>query len=537
MEDRDPVVDEVREHFTLKTLQEKVGRLEAENKELHMNNSILDTQYKSQCETQSDILRTLHANLDENCSQIEDFKHQVFNLERQIEELKADHKEKIEEETRLWELKVQELQVKNDHLTAALNEVEEFRKNKEGMEAELKNLKQNIQDQADNHSNILSANERKKAIQIDQLKNDMARSIKETREMLKARTKDQLDSTTKRTIMENEQMATELHFQSKETERLLDKNRALLEENAQLRRHLHIHKDLENELARRTHVYQKLIKKMHQQNKQRMETSLQSTNSHTHSDDEESVHEDSRAAEMDSQMVSAVKEESVRLQAEVQEMQNTLKMVRHEFAQYRRDHATLTQLQDQSTRLVIGALYELKNERECDPFPPASYDENASWQFTNMTNRQKEYFFRVLLEKMNSSMCGSCFPTGPHASPQVCQPASLPKIGKDAGDPSAPPAGGQGNFSQFLWSVASPTAAPPASASRPRKDVSTAAVQTETDPTDPCFKEGLWNPQTRARHTEAALVTPSMVTGKVRSWGASSLTGRPRPNKVQPRLI
>merc|ERR1719181_2009170 len=90
----------------------------------------------------------------------------------------------------------------------------------------------------------------------------MQKNIKETREYLKARTKDQLDSTTKRTIMENEQMATELHFQSKETERLLDRNQQLMDENSQLRRNLQIHKDLENELARRTHVYQKLIKKM-----------------------------------------------------------------------------------------------------------------------------------------------------------------------------------------------------------------------------------------------------------------------------------
>merc|ERR1712039_893487 len=73
-------------------------------------------------------------------------------------------------------------------------------------------------------------------------------------------------------------------------------------------------------------------------------------------------------------------EENTQLKREVEGIQSTLQMVRHEFAQYRRDHATLTQLQDQSTRLIISALYELKNQRECDPFPPATYDENANWQ-------------------------------------------------------------------------------------------------------------------------------------------------------------
>merc|ERR1740121_3143102 len=106
-------------------------------------------------------------------------------------------------------------------------------------------------------------------------------------------------------------------------------------------------------------------------------------------------------------------EENARVKRQVEGIQSTLQMVRHEFAQYRRDHATLTQLQDQSTRLIISALYELKNQRECDPFPPTTYNENADWQFASMTVRQKEYFFRVLLEKLNSSMCASCFPCSP----------------------------------------------------------------------------------------------------------------------------
>merc|ERR1719174_3399186 len=67
--------------------------------------------------------------------------------------------------------------------------------------------------------------------------------------------------------MENEQMTTELHFQSRETERLLERNAQLLEQTAQLKRQLLIHQELEQELARRTHVYQKLIRKLHMKTK------------------------------------------------------------------------------------------------------------------------------------------------------------------------------------------------------------------------------------------------------------------------------
>merc|ERR1712066_508681 len=88
MEERDQVVEEVRENFALKRLQERVWRLEADNKELKVNNSILNTQYTSQCETQSDILRTLHANLEANYSKIEQSEAKIQKLEQALEDQK-----------------------------------------------------------------------------------------------------------------------------------------------------------------------------------------------------------------------------------------------------------------------------------------------------------------------------------------------------------------------------------------------------------------------------------------------------------------
>jgi hypothetical protein len=527
MEERDPVIDEVRETFHLKTFQERVFRLEAENKELKVTNSILQTQYNSHCETQSDILRTLHANLDENYSKIEESENKIQRLEEQLENQKQEFKDKLEEERLQADQRTHELQTRIDILQAALDEVNEFKLNKDRLEDELAQLKRQLQEQAEAHTRDVSAFDRKKAIEIDQLKKDMQKNIKETREYLKARTKDQLDSTTKRTIMENEQMATELHFQSKETERLLDRNQQLMEENSQLRRNLQIHKDLENELARRTHVYQKLLKKMGQREKNEKSSVVENSRDVQFEEPTTELKAEKSLSAMNSPDHQAsrtsLNDESERLKRTLEGQQQTLAMVRQEFAQYRRDHATLTQLQDQSTRLVIAALYELKNQRECDPFPPASYDENACWQFTNMTVRQKEYFFRVLLEKLNSSMCGSCFPTGTCGSPHHST-SSLPAIGKDDK--------GGNNFSQFLWSVASQGQQPGAKSNR---SVGTKAVQTETEASDPCFKEGLWNPTLRTR--EASNVTSAMVCGSVRNWGPQARSSKTRNAVAQPRIV
>lgn len=537
MEERDPIYEEVRERFTIKELQERVWRLEAENKELKQNNYILDSQLASQRETQADILKTLHAQLDENNTKIEKLELDNRDLETNLDTQVEDHKKILDQEKQSWESRVSELTMRNEALSAELREITEFRKEKEAIEGELNSLRQQLKDQEDSHLQELANLGRKKAVEIDNLKKDMQREIRKTREDLRLKTKDQLDTTTKRTIMENEQMATELHFQSKETEKLLERNKTLTDENSQLRRNLFIHKELENELARRTHLYQKLIKKMH--SRSQVDTTVSDGGDDLAelstarslpgaSQSIEASHGQSRSLEFNSSDAPKI----AQLSTENEKLQSTLSMVRFEFAQYRRDHSTLTQLQDQSTRLVIAALYDLKNQTESSAFPPADYDESAPSKFAQLTSRQREYFFQTLLETLNSSICPTCCP--PCDSPgrqqgSVC----LPQISKQSNRRIVGEASHGKNLSTFLRSIADGGDGDDAFVDRPMcLDMGT---QTETISSDPCYKEGLWNPQSRSLHSEPSKVTPAMVAGPVRSWGQRAMTHRSaRPS---PRCI
>jgi len=523
MDAENQVVEDVKEDFTRKRLEERVARLEADNKELRLNNQLLDSQYQSQRETQADILKTLHANLDENFTKIEEQESQIRTLEQQIEDLKQEHKDALEQEKASWENKVQELTAKKESLENALHEVRAYMKEKEEVHAELERLKEKLLETEEAHAREISAIDRKKAIEIDQLKKDALTKIKETRDTLRLKTKDQLDTTTKRTIMENEQMTTELHFQSRETERLLDKNQALLEENAQLKRNLQIHKELEDELARRTHVYQKLIRKLHQ--KLKALATEESRETVEHSRDDEDGKPSIRSRE-DVEMDAAARENADRLSKEVEGLQNTLHMVRFEFAQYRRDHATLTQLQDVSTRLVIASLYDLKNQYDSGPFPPSSYDENAQSSFADMTPKQKEYFFRMLLEKLNQSLCTTCVPAGPAqmTSRELnLNSSSLPPISKGLGTSRELNIGGAsadgGNLTHFLHSITSK-----GQHSAMPVDTETKATQTAHEPADPCHKDGLWNSNARSIHSDAPKITSHHVRSDVRGWGNKAAT-------------
>ncbi|CAK9069221.1 Cilia- and flagella-associated protein 157 (Flagellar-associated protein 77) [Durusdinium trenchii] len=432
--------ESVQEHFTLRKLQERVWRLEAENKELkaaclaprgsslrgQVQNSILNTQYTSQTETQADILRSdATSMLAQRAAAVSLSRIRLLmsccalRLIIGFGPFQAQRKDND----------IAKLKTQKEELQNQLDEVREFQRNKENMEQELAALKQQLADTKEEFQRKMSDMDRKKAMDMRTLSKDG--DFEKKVEIEAAKLRDQLDSTTKRTIMENEQMFTELHFQSKETEKLMERNQSLLEENAQLRRNLVIHKDLENELARRTHLYQRLLKKMDQKTSTQgksMESVMEQENPLTGLRECEGY---SRRAEAKSVGMNISSEEYSRVQRQMEDHQSTLQMVRHEFAQYRRDHATLAQLQDQSTRLIISALYELKQQKDQAPFPPTTlgisrevndnwglgisfqkYDPEAEWQFTNMTPKQKEYFFRVLLEKLNSSMCAMCFPVG-----------------------------------------------------------------------------------------------------------------------------
>jgi len=301
---------------------------------------------------------------------------------------------------------------------------------------------------------------------------------------------------------------------------------ALLEENAQLRRNLQIHKELEDELARRTHVYQKLIRKLHQKLKA-LATEESRESLEASRDDEEKSALIGRSRDDGGVTDEAARENADRLSKEVEGLQNTLHMVRFEFAQYRRDHATLTQLQDVSTRLVIAALYDLKNQYDSGPFPPSSYDENAQSNFADMTPKQKEYFFRMLLEKLNQSLCTTCCPAGPAQTTSRelnLNSTSLPPISKGMGTSrELNLAGGAsadgGNLTQFLHSITSK-----GQYSAMPVDTETKATQTGTEPADPCYKDGLWNANSRSMHSDIPRITPHHVRGDVRGWGPKANT-------------
>lgn len=77
--------------------------------------------------------------------------------------------------------------------------------------------------------------------------------IKETKANLLALNDEQLQTTTRLTMLQNDQLTKELEFQSKQTEQLLVQNNEYKQKIETLMRDIDIHKEVEKELAKRSH--------------------------------------------------------------------------------------------------------------------------------------------------------------------------------------------------------------------------------------------------------------------------------------------
>lgn len=404
-------VDELRLGFELRRTTERCNRLEVEIKELKHNNYILEALLTRQRDTQADILKTLHANLDEGSSKIQEQDGLITKLREQLERQQETFERSLEEDGAAHERKVAELQLKIDHLQAALDELSAFRMDKERIEAELEGLKVTMEDLKTFHDKELSAVERKKSIELSEIKNAMLAKIDATRDILQRKTRERVSDATKKAILENDQMMNDLQFQCKETERLIARNKTLSEENAKLRRHLTVHKDLENELVRRSHLQQRLLKKFNEQ-----------------AAEAQDQRETPKAAATPDGGGQASPGRAEALARELETARAALQRIKADFGRYRKDHAAAAGLQDWGARETAAALQELRSRQDLEQVLAP----DASGRFGRLSRRQREKFLVALFETLSASACRT-------VPLNAAQPKRDGGLSRSASSPALPP--------------------------------------------------------------------------------------------------
>ena len=158
-----------------------------------------------------------------------------------------------------YEKKIQEKKELIAVKDAEIKELNEFKEQRDAI-LEKKNLwQQNVRSQKVAHQAILDSIEKDKIKQIDDLRKEMLLQIRAVKVKMLNMNEDQLVGTTKLTVIQNAQLTGELEYQSMQTEHLMYKNHQMTGIIQNLQKDLADHKEVENELAKRSHFCQKVI--------------------------------------------------------------------------------------------------------------------------------------------------------------------------------------------------------------------------------------------------------------------------------------
>ncbi|KAA0162208.1 hypothetical protein FNF28_04811 [Cafeteria roenbergensis] len=202
--------------------REKADSLKVQNHRLLAHNQELKGAIADIGSHQTDVYVYIHEKLDEYSDQIAAYEQRVAELEAEAESLRSDRDRDIAKGREDAKQEILRLTQEVDSLQDELARVQEFQTQREEVFAELDAVRAALKQEQRGREEDRVSMERTKIAEKQRLKDEMLRRVQEAKESILADTVQQLNDTTKRTLAENEQMTTELAYQSREVEKLID---------------------------------------------------------------------------------------------------------------------------------------------------------------------------------------------------------------------------------------------------------------------------------------------------------------------------
>ena len=177
----------------------------------------------------------------------------VRSLEEQITRERIDFDHKLSVIRLENENQIQSMQKINDDLMTNKQAMDQFEIDRDKLNNRIAQLEKELAKEKKEHIFDVTQAERDKLQATEKLRREMLKQIKMTKASLLSLNDDQLQTTTRLTILQNTQLTIELEYQSKQTEQLLFKNSQMQSQIDTLQRDVAIHKEVESELAKRSH--------------------------------------------------------------------------------------------------------------------------------------------------------------------------------------------------------------------------------------------------------------------------------------------
>jgi len=232
--------------------QSKCDQLEIENKDLQKN-------YEKQTQDKKEIVAFLKKKLEQMGDEVADLQEKLISLQQ------AKDAEKDSYELQITQLKT-EAQETKDQLTSEnmlingkLEQLEDFRQNKEELEAKFKAMEELLLGEQNAHKDAVYNLERKEVQNRDRLKKEMTARVNTVAAEFRKVSNKQMAETTKRTIRENVSINAQLAKMSEKTIDLIKENDDLRLKDKKHQQTINMLEDNEKELARKNNACQKMI--------------------------------------------------------------------------------------------------------------------------------------------------------------------------------------------------------------------------------------------------------------------------------------
>ncbi|KDO30820.1 hypothetical protein SPRG_04721 [Saprolegnia parasitica CBS 223.65] len=343
--------------FELSLLNDEMKHMGQENELLKAENNTLKAKLLQQREDEADIYFYLHKKLDANYEVITQLETDIESVKREKEVVTDAYETALAVQNEQFSKEKKDWAERMESAESTLQSLELFQERKAALEETLEKLSINLESEKATHQQQLLEMERRNVQEKERIKKEMLIKIKENKQNLLAMTEDQLHTTTKRTMMENDQMISELQYQSKETEKLLAKYKTIEAEVAQLRIQIKLNKETEVEMAKRTHFYQKLIKKLNE----RVQADQAAAQRHQAMLSQEDASKES-VNKANETMISLLSEKTTQLEVQLRTLSSELRDARDQLDAARAEKSLFLGEQDDTLRFLSTAIHDITHQ-------------------------------------------------------------------------------------------------------------------------------------------------------------------------------
>lgn len=260
----DPAAKKVADDLNFGMLKDYVAQLEEQKRKLLLALKEYKQKYEQQKNDQSDIYYYLNKKLDENYETIVGLEEQILveqadreSNEKNFEKIIEDLKTKLVNEKAKYTGRIHELEEK-------ISSYKEFSEQKANLDKNLENLMITLEEERKQFREYADEMERRAIQEKEKMRHELEVQLALYQNDIEESAIKKLSTKTRETLEMNKFIKSELRFQSKQADKVLEYNQKVLSQEKKLRQELELSQESQKEMQLKFGHYQRLIKQLNE---------------------------------------------------------------------------------------------------------------------------------------------------------------------------------------------------------------------------------------------------------------------------------